>query len=1182
MFAMTGMAAYDAPSAIEANPSLLLKALTSCFLLVAIYSTAFASDITIKPILPHIEGIAYTEMPEDSDRIFTADGYGFIKVSSAKTGNLIFEFRALVGELYAFAVRPDGEYFATANPDGTFLWKVGSEDPVGSFDSFGPNSLLFSEDGDTLYSGDGDGKIRIWDTMTQSLLFELDAHDDDTVISGLEIAGEEDKLISAGWDGIIKVWDMEDLRLLWAAKADEHPVAEDEEYLKFITFVDASHDGRFLLVGNQRDHIAVWDLDGQEKVGEYRGKRARFVESNRFGLINSDGEAFLISLSGDSETGREQIGLGASTVATRTAENVVAIGTIAGIARVFDLESLELVTTVGRESDFPDGIERLDDSRFALLFDDRIEVRDLVGSMDGRHLIEKFHGSAKSATFAGDDRLTTSFGAGPIVQWDTATGLIAHEIQIAAPQIADGDGAEDFEHLSHISPDHRLFAVNLHTKVEIRDFETGGLHRHFEMPDNHRVVNLAWAPEGNQFATISAGYAGSDSGALIWRVDQADNPIAILEGGGGLAHVEYSENGESLFIGNISGSAIWRWSLPDGEVARVFDAADPVQLNDMKLLAGDRQLIVALNNSVHLIDLETGATLQSYDGATDSVISLAVFEDKGIVTGVSYDSTVRFWSIESGDPLATYVSGGKTSEPDTWEWLMITPEGFFAGSKNGHRLLNIVRGLEVYSVDQFFDALYDPDLVREKLSGDPENKVLKAAEKLDLEKILETGAAPRIKILSPGDRSDADGGTVRVEVEVTDKGGGIGRIEFFVNGVNKGNLLGGAQKTVIKAKELDLASEVNTITVVAYNRRNLIASRPLSIDVHVDAAVIANQPTLHVLAIGVEDYADSKYRLNYAADDVQSLSRAFDAVRRNDNQYRDVHFYPLLNADVTKENLEARFNALAQTVKAHDVFMFFVSGHGTAIGRKYFFIPPDFDVGDRELIDAIIEDGISQDDWRDWLGGIKAERSLLIYDTCEAGDLTEILGRNFGSDSVAAERLSRATGRALLTASGPSALALEGYRRQGLLTYALLEGLAVADQDNNGVGLRELFDHVGHRVPQLSEAVTTGNAKFVQPYIQRPRRLMRGDDFTLASIPVTGIVNTENEEEPEPTSTTPTHITTGPTALHGMPDANSDIVETLSPFAGVNIISGPGAWVTVFRNGKKLGYTTIEKLQRIQ
>ncbi len=49
--------------------------------------------------------------------------------------------------------------------------------------------------------------------------------------------------------------------------------------------------------------------------------------------------------------------------------------------------------------------------------------------------------------------------------------------------------------------------------------------------------------------------------------------------------------------------------------------------------------------------------------------------------------------------------------------------------------------MEVFSVDQVYQALYRPDLVREKLAGDPQGKVREAAAKLDLNKVVASGAA---------------------------------------------------------------------------------------------------------------------------------------------------------------------------------------------------------------------------------------------------------------------------------------------------------------------------------------------------------------------------------------------------------------------------------------------------------
>jgi hypothetical protein len=105
---------------------------------------------------------------------------------------------------------------------------------------------------------------------------------------------------------------------------------------------------------------------------------------------------------------------------------------------------------------------------------------------------------------------------------------------------------------------------------------------------------------------------------------------------------------------------------------------------------------------------------------------------------------------------------------------MVTSEGFFAASANGAKQLSLVRGLTTYSVNQFYNALYRPDLVREKLAGDPSGKVKAAAAKLDLEKVMASGSAPKVAITTPVAGMSSATDEVSVEATVSDQGGGIG------------------------------------------------------------------------------------------------------------------------------------------------------------------------------------------------------------------------------------------------------------------------------------------------------------------------------------------------------------------------------------------------------------------------
>ena len=119
-------------------------------------------------------------------------------------------------------------------------------------------------------------------------------------------------------------------------------------------------------------------------------------------------------------------------------------------------------------------------------------------------------------------------------------------------------------------------------------------------------------------------------------------------------------------------------------------------------------------------------------------------------------------------------------------WIVRTPEGFFNASEGGAKHLILVRGLDTLSIDQVHDALYRPDLVREALAGDPDGKVAAAAAHLDLAKVAASGMPPRIVALISLDGDSVAGDAVEVSADIEVRSGGVGRVEWRVNGIVQG------------------------------------------------------------------------------------------------------------------------------------------------------------------------------------------------------------------------------------------------------------------------------------------------------------------------------------------------------------------------------------------------------------
>jgi WD40 repeat protein len=129
-------------------------------------------------------------------------------------------------------------------------------------------------------------------------------------------------------------------------------------------------------------------------------------------------------------------------------------------------------------------------------------------------------------------------------------------------------------------------------------------------------------------------------------------------------------------------------------------------------------------------DVNTGGILNTYSGHTGAVIALSVARDGKRAVSGSPDTTIRLWDVDTGETLATLLAARDG------EWIIVTPEGFFSASANGADLANAVSGFEVFPLQRFHSLLHRPDLVAEKIAGDPKGLVRDALAKLDAAQAL--------------------------------------------------------------------------------------------------------------------------------------------------------------------------------------------------------------------------------------------------------------------------------------------------------------------------------------------------------------------------------------------------------------------------------------------------------------
>jgi hypothetical protein len=216
-----------------------------------------------------------------------------------------------------------------------------------------------------------------------------------------------------------------------------------------------------------------------------------------------------------------------------------------------------------------------------------------------------------------------------------------------------------------------------------------------------------------------------------------------------------------------------------------------------------------------------------------------------------------------------------------------------------------------------------------------------------------------------------------------------------------------------------------------------------------------NRPRLHVLAIGINNYEDSRWRLNYAVNDANAFAGLI-----KDTQvqlYENIDVTLITDRKATRSRILVELAELQRKAKSNDWVVIFFAGHAQADTLyNYYFLPWDYNNTYPHAVQ------ISENDLATHLRGIKGKK-LLVLDTCFAGNLASRTamrlrsGDNLGgrlplaSVRTYAERLMALDdGLVLLAASSLDQTAREADSLgHGVFTSTLLDALRKPEQFGN-------------------------------------------------------------------------------------------------------------------------------------
>jgi WD40 repeat protein len=994
---------------------------------------------------------------------------GSVRVWDAANGR---EVKTLpgVGSVISLAFSPDGRALAAGTMEKAiklFDTSAWGEPRLLAGQQNWVTSLAFGTDGRLLASGGKDGAVKLWDAATGREMHALTGHTGQ--VKSIAFSPNGKTLASASFDGTVKIWKTSDGR--------------EERTLKGFAgkavAVAFAPDGRSLLAASGDRSVRVFDAATWNETRAVRNGPEDVEPPSETAAFSPDGRRLATS-NGDKTVQLHDLGDGAQ-----------------GGTRVFESYSSGVYTTAFSP----------DKRWFATGNRDRtIRVWEVATGRKVRTLTGHT-GWVTQITFSPDGQwLASASFSGAVKLWNVETGREMRTLE----------GHTESVNAVAFSPDSKTLATaSGDATVKLWDVATGQTLRTFK-GHTAEVNAAAFSPDGKMLAT-----GGADKSVRLWDV-ATGVVVRELKEQDEVFGVAYSPDGKALAVASRDGSI------------KLYDAGGAGESRDFKGHTGGVRSVVFSPDGKKLVSASTDATARLWDvnsggelfrltGHTDAVNSVAFSPDGAWLSTGSEDGSTRIWEAKTGALAATLVS-----TTDTRDWLVVSPDGLFDGSPQAWNQIvwRFKQDTRSFApVEAFFNEFFYPDLLSDIFAG----KHPRAAQ--DIAQL--DRRQPHLKVsLADGAASPfapVEARDVKLRIEVTDAPAGARDLRLFRNGalvyVQHGAVVSGAGRATLEAVVPVVAGE-NHFTAYAFNRDN-VKSTDASLDLQ-GSDRLRRTPTTHVLAVGVNEYANKRYNLKYAVADAQDFVEEVKRQRARVEPEGKIEVVTLLDREATKQNIETALRRLSgaeagplpadapksleqlKPAEPEDVVVVYFAGHGTAQRNRFYLIPHDLGYdGERELksefnLQTILNHSIDDEELERILEPVNVSQLVLVIDACNSGQALEAEEKRRGPmNSKGLAQLAYEKGMYILTAAQSYQAALEAAQLgHGFLTYVLVEeGLKKGEADppsshDGQVVVREWFDYAAERVPlmqleRMKQKRGLGLAFTGETDVQRPRTFYR-------------------------------------------------------------------------------------------
>lgn len=1035
----------------------------------------------------------------------------------------------------AVAVSPDSNYVATGSRDKSAkLWELSTGREVRSFlgHQFSVNSLAFSSDGKYLITGNGDQTAKVWEVGTGKEI--LSVHPDKERLTDVVFDPKGKFFVTVGFGGKAVVWEFPSKKKLkelpadgytgssggiylslsangeWLAIGEDNSVANVyktatwENAYKFnfseysscggcYTDVDFSSDGRFLLKTTNRGEAAKYDLRTGQIVIRYRKK----VEDLSSGVFSRDSKLVAIctkkevtiynAQSGDSiktinpdiksEINQAIFTANGKQVLIACDNNVVLIWDIAKNKKVGELTGFLNQRDKGGLTYDPNSYWDSYIAKYLRYKNDVLLSRDNKTLLKGKFGSKvkrwdvasgktemEYVGHEKAAIcyqYSRDGKkLITGGGDGKIIVWNAETGDTIMTIPSYQEPVLD---------IRFNSDETQILSSSWDASVKIHDAVTG--QRLFYYDSKNGSAYKAQFSRNDLYIIT----ADLPTGLRMMEIDTQTTIRDFIGHTATVSVIELTQDGKKLLSASWDGT-MRLWDIATGLTDRKYTGH--VGEIHAAIFSKDEAAIYSggTDRTIRRWDVATGKVTATFVGHQSEVTSLQLTSDEKMLISHSVDGATKFWNLTTGKEFFEHIHFGEK------EWMVKNPEGYFNGTQDARQYIHFVDGLKTYSVDQFFNEFYRPDLLPKIFQNRGSDNYKGIQGKLN------SSPPPGIRVATvPGNNETQ----AEVLIKMTDMGGGIETVKLFHNGKNipidKQTLKLPSRKgeSTTYRHTINLIGGTNTITASASNK-DRIESDPQSVEVVSDRA--SKSSVCYILSIGINQYKNPKMTLNYARSDAESFGKVVD---EKGTLFKNIELHSLYDTDATKENILKKLEELAGKVHQEDVFIFYYAGHGSMVDNQFFFIP----TGSSRLYDlsSLQKDAIEASVLQDKLKNIKALKQLIVMDACQSGGSVELLATRGAAEEKAIAQLSRSAGIHVMASAGSEQFATEfAELGHGLFTYLLikaLQGDADGAPKDGKVTIYELKSYLDDQVPELTQKMK-GKPQY-------PYTFSRGQDFPI-------------------------------------------------------------------------------------